>query len=245
MDWETAWRSQLSGQTDGRLYQREASELQPVHPQRDTVGARSGPGEQGLPGALWFISVTLLLIESKKETDRERGHLQCFQTAPTSLKLLSRAARKRKPQRLVRALFPVLWLFSRFSGVRLFVTPWTVAHQAPLPMGFSRQECCSGLPWPPPGDRVDSGIRTSVFRLLHWQAGWDLWKDYHQNHPSLPAPVENCAYPGILKVVRPIGCLTSWWYSSSEDLSMPSVVHVKVLVAQSCPALCNPWCLCP
>ena len=155
------------------------------------------------------LSVTLLLIESKKETDRERGHLQCFQTAPTSLKLLSRAARKRKPQRLVRALFPVLWLFSRFSGVRLFVTPWTVAHQAPLPVGFSRQECCSGLPWPPPGDRVDSGIRTSVFRLLHWQAGWDLWKDYHQNHPSLPAPVENCAYPGILKVVRPIGCLTS------------------------------------
>ena len=31
-----------------------------------------------------------------------------------------------------------------------FVTPWTVAHQAPLSMGFSRQECWSGLPFPSP-----------------------------------------------------------------------------------------------
>ena len=35
------------------------------------------------------------------------------------------------------------------SHVRLFVTPWTVAHQAPLSMGFSRQEYWSGLPCPP------------------------------------------------------------------------------------------------
>ena len=40
----------------------------------------------------------------------------------------------------------------RFSRVQLFVTPWTVAPQAPLSMGFSRQEYWSGLPFPPPGD---------------------------------------------------------------------------------------------
>ena len=44
------------------------------------------------------------------------------------------------------------------SRVRLFVTPWTVAHQAPLSMGFSRQKCCSGLPFPSPGDLPDPGI---------------------------------------------------------------------------------------
>ena len=38
------------------------------------------------------------------------------------------------------------------SCVWLFATPWTVAHQAPLFMEFSRQEYWSGLPWPPPGD---------------------------------------------------------------------------------------------
>ena len=39
-----------------------------------------------------------------------------------------------------------------------FVTPWTVAHQAPLSMGFSRQEYWSGLPFPSPGDLPDPGI---------------------------------------------------------------------------------------
>ena len=43
------------------------------------------------------------------------------------------------------------------SRVRLFVTPWTVAHQASLPMGFSRQEYWSGLPCPPPGDLPKPG----------------------------------------------------------------------------------------
>ena len=43
------------------------------------------------------------------------------------------------------------------SHVRLFVTPWTTAHQAPLSMKFSRQEYWSGLPFPSPGDLPDAG----------------------------------------------------------------------------------------
>ena len=41
----------------------------------------------------------------------------------------------------------------------LFVTPWTVACQAPLSMGFSRQEYWSGWPFPSPGDLPNSGIK--------------------------------------------------------------------------------------
>ena len=52
-------------------------------------------------------------------------------------------------------------VLSRFSRVRLFVTPWTVARQAPLSMGFSRQECWSGLPCSPPGHLPDPGIEPS------------------------------------------------------------------------------------
>ena len=44
------------------------------------------------------------------------------------------------------------------SHVRLFATPWTVAHQAPLSMGFSSQEYWSGLPCPPPRDLPNPGI---------------------------------------------------------------------------------------
>ena len=44
------------------------------------------------------------------------------------------------------------------SHVRLFVSPWTVPHQAPLSMGFSRHECWSGLPFPSPGALPYPGI---------------------------------------------------------------------------------------
>ena len=44
------------------------------------------------------------------------------------------------------------------SRVRLFATPWTVAHQAPPSMEFFRQEYWSGLPFPPPRDLPDPGI---------------------------------------------------------------------------------------
>ena len=44
------------------------------------------------------------------------------------------------------------------SQVQFFVTPWTVAHQAPLSMEFPRQEYWSGLSFPTPGDLPDPGI---------------------------------------------------------------------------------------
>ena len=44
------------------------------------------------------------------------------------------------------------------SFVRLFVTPWTIAHQAPPSIEFSRQEHWSGLPFPSPGDLPNPGI---------------------------------------------------------------------------------------
>ena len=53
-----------------------------------------------------------------------------------------------------------------FSHVQLFATPWTMAHQAPLSMGFSRHEYWSGLPCPPPGDQAHIS-----YIVLHRQEG--------------------------------------------------------------------------
>ena len=58
---------------------------------------------------------------------------------------------------------------SHFSHVQLFATPWTAACQAPLPMGFSRQEYKSGLPYPPRYDLPDPGIES--LSLPCWQLG--------------------------------------------------------------------------
>ena len=51
-------------------------------------------------------------------------------------------------------------MLSRFSRVQLFETLWTIARQATLSMGFSRQEYWSGLPCLSPGDRPDPGIKS-------------------------------------------------------------------------------------
>ena len=79
-------------------------------------------------------------------------------------------------------------MLSRFSHVRLCATLWTVAHQASLSMGFSRQEYWSGLPFPSPGDLPNPGVKpASLTPNLCWQVGclplappgkpmkWDMW----------------------------------------------------------------------
>ena len=69
--------------------------------------------------------------------------------------LTSILKRQRKKNRSILSVC----VLSRFSHFWLFVTPWTVACQAPLSMGFSRQESWSGLPCPPPGDILNPGIK--------------------------------------------------------------------------------------
>ena len=59
-----------------------------------------------------------------------------------------------------------------FSRVLLFVTPWIVARQALLSVGFSRQEYWSGLPFPPPGDLPNlERLNLCLWHPLHWQVG--------------------------------------------------------------------------
>ena len=62
-------------------------------------------------------------------------------------------------------------MLSLFSCVQLFATPWTVAPQAPLSMGFPRQACWSGVPFPSPGDLPDPGIELTSLRSPALQAG--------------------------------------------------------------------------
>ena len=61
-------------------------------------------------------------------------------------------------------------MLSHFSCVQLFATLKS-AHQAPMTMGFSRQEYWNGLPCPPPGDLPNPGTNFYLLCLLHWQAG--------------------------------------------------------------------------
>ena len=71
-------------------------------------------------------------------------------------------------------------MLSYYGHFQFFVTPWTVACQAPLIMGFSRQEYWSGLPHPPPEDLSDQGSNLHLLCFLHWQVV------YHQHHLGIP-----------------------------------------------------------
>ena len=73
-----------------------------------------------------------------------------------------------------------------------FATPWTIARQAPLSMGFPRQECWSGFPFPPPGDLPDPGIKsmcpalqTDFYRRVAGGVSAPGWSAPRQeNHPQ-------------------------------------------------------------
>ena len=87
------------------------------------------------------------------------------------------------------SLTPTACLLSHFSRVWLFVTLWTAACQAPLSMGFSRQECWSGLPCSSPGDLPHSGIEPGSPTLqadsLPSETPWkplSQWRSYEKQN---------------------------------------------------------------
>ena len=112
-------------------------------------------------------------------------------------------------------------LLSCFSRVWLSVTPWTVAHQAPLSMRFFRQEYWSELPFPPPGDLPDPEIEHTSPGSPTWQADSSLAE---------------------LSGKPPGGCCLLITRFSSLCPALVSCLHMLCYAKslQSCPTLCDP-----
>ena len=106
---------------------------------------------------------------------------------------------------MTKKLQPVLMIYAdcvcMLSHVWLFLTPWTVAHWAPLSMGFSRQEYWGGLPCPPPEDLRDVGIKLTSLaspalagRFFTTSTTWKTTDDINTRHstsstcPALASP---------------------------------------------------------
>ena len=88
------------------------------------------------------------------------------------------------------------------SRVRLFATPQTAAHQAPLSMGLSRQEYWSGLPCPSPGDLPHPGIEPGLCKLFTvWATREDsvlfkcLFRKFINKNQTKRAKSENFLFP--------------------------------------------------
>ena len=96
------------------------------------------------------------------------------------------------------------------SCVRLFVTPWTVAHQAPLSTEFYRQENWSGLPFPSPVDRPHPGIKLVSPAL----AGWFFTTELPGKPPETFGDSKFCSTT----------CLSPWSSLSSRNFLVASNV---------------------
>ena len=92
------------------------------------------------------------------------------------------------------------------------MTPWTLAHQAPLCMAFPRQEYWSGLTFPSSGYLPNTGIKTASPLLAgaffyHW-ATWEAWKDtslsLNPKAGSSPTPNSLEQHPSLLDGERPV-----------------------------------------
>ena len=137
----------------------------------NSLGQNTGVGSLSLLQGIFtyiYILCFLTLISSSCLLLSDCKHV-CTPSSiyffPFPLPALTRIVRcERHCEYLVdyRSLGPstvTVYVLSHFSRVQLFVTLWTEAQQAPLSMGFSRQEYWWGLPFPPPGDLPNPGTR--------------------------------------------------------------------------------------
>ena len=106
----------------------------------------------------------------------------------------------RRPPR--STLFPYTTLFRSYSVVSDSATPWTIAHQVPLSIEFSRQEYCSGLPFPPAGDLPNPGIKPTspvspeLAGRSHGMRDLNSLPEYQTLAPALEGRVLTTGLPG-------------------------------------------------
>ena len=90
-------------------------------------------------------------------------------------------------------------LAQSLSHIQLFLSPWTVVHQASLSMEFPREECWSVLPFPPPGDPFNLGIKSTS--------------------PAFQA------LAGRFFTTAPPGKLANWLFYPSSDLDLSPILY--------------------
>ena len=135
------------------------------------------------------------------------------------------------------SLFPYMCVCVLSCYVRLFVTPWTVACQAPLSMGFFRQEYWSGC----------HALLQGIFPTQGWNpilshCRWFLYCLSHQRSPRI---LEWVAYPFSRGSSWPrnqagVSCIAGRFFTSWAT-GKPIIIYVYISsVAQSCLTLCDP-----
>ena len=106
----------------------------------------------------------------------------------------------------------------RFRSVRLSATPWAVVCQAPLSVGFSRQESWTAFPCPPPGDLPDPGLNPRFLCLPPWQLLGLGIIHINLTHPGCQCPMLLGLWP----------CNSHLSFRHHVSLSLPFFLNLNV-----------------
>ena len=124
----------------------------------------------------------------------------------------------------------IVCVLSHFSHVQLLATPWTVAYQASLSMGFSRQEYWSGLPFPPPGDlpnpRIKPASLSSPTLAGRFFTTSTTWESENRSVMSYSVTSMGCTVHGILKARILEGVAFSFSRGSSQAWDRTQVSRI-------------------
>ena len=132
------------------------------------------------------------------------------------------------------------------SHVQLFATLWTVAQQAPLSMGFSRQEYWSALPFPSLGHLPDPGLSPCRLHLLHCR-----WLLYHLSHWGMQLLSHYHQFSSV-QSLSPVWLFVTLWIAAHEaSLSITNsrsslrLTSIESVMPSSHLILCRPLLLLP
>ena len=117
-------------------------------------------------------------------------------------------------------------MLNRFSHVLFFATPWTVASQALLSMGFSRKEYWSGLPYPIPGDLPNAGIKPASLMSPALAGRFCISSATWEAHPCAFTDKSHCS---LLSPVIQGSDLMSVWLTLQSSHGLLGKVPISFL----------------
>ena len=118
------------------------------------------------------------------------------------------------------------------------MTPWTVAHKAPLSVGFSRQEHWSGLPWPPPGDLPNAGIKPTFLMSPALAGRFFTTRPPGKLTLGCCSAVQSLSHDWLFVTPWTEGCQTSLSFTISQSLL--KLTSIKLVMPSNHLILCHP-----